>query len=423
MLWARQRWVHDLANTNNSDAATTSLQALPSELVLMIALQLPLSDAASFALVDHRLSVLIGPTYWPRLRKSAVSTGHREQFLSTLARDLPSWFYCHSCLHLHPRDRVGLPGPLNQPSKQLLCFLTSYDAPLSLLMHVSGVLSFYRFAFHHLQLAMLRHYLGPAYGISTNELSFLQIDEFGGSERGGGITTLLSVDARVCARPARLCLRLQTWVVLHTRDQDLALEKSKCVWVCGHLVAHKDELLQLIGSSLDEYSTRAEEPQRPKTLECRSCKFVFQLEILDTVSDGLAVVITKWLDLGSGLTPMDPKWGRFAAAYKFGRQESGQAGEAEQCMIDFEKEEGMVLQALTARNASYLIDQQYKYTISKRYCGGWILQADQRMYWYHRIEILFSTHWLKIQFWFLLLLWTIYCAVTGWKDWKNSRTT
>lgn len=30
--------------------------------------------------------------------------------------------------------------------------------------------------------------------------------------------------------------------------------------------------------------------------------FCFQLEISDTVSDGLAIVITKWLDLGSGLT-------------------------------------------------------------------------------------------------------------------------
>lgn len=389
----------------------------------MIALQLPLSDAASFAFVDHRLSVLIGPSYWPRLRNSAVATGHREQFLNTLARYLPSWFYCHSCSHLHPRDRVGPPGPLNRPSKKLLCFLTSYDAPLSLLTHVSGGFSFYSFAFHPLQLAMLRHYLGPAYGISTNELSFLQVDEFGGSERGGEITTLLPVDARVCARPARLCLRLQTWVVLHTRDQDLALEKSKCLWVCRHLVADKDELLQLIGSSLDEYSTRAEEPQRPNSLECRSCKFVFQLEVLDTISDGLAIVITKWLDLGSGLTPMDPKWRGFVAPFEVSHQESRQPGEAEKCMMDFEKEEGMVQQALTTRNASYLFDRRYKDTISKRYCGGWILQANQRMRWYNRLEILFSSYWLEIQFLSLLLLWTMYCAVIGWRNWKNSCTT
>ena len=299
------------------------------------------------------------------------------------------------------------------------------DAPLSLLLHVSGNFFFYRFTLIHLQLAMLRHYLGPAYGISTDELSFLQIDDFGGSERGGKITTLLSVDARVCARPARLYLRLQAWAVLHTRDQDLALEKSKCVSVCIHLMAKDSsgELAQVIESSLDEYIKRVQKPQGPNLHRCRYCRLIYQLQVLDTVSDGLAVVITMWLDLGSGLTPMDPKWNGFAVGYQSIHQESEQAGEAERRMIDFEKEEGMVLQALTARNASYLIDQRYKYTISKRYCRAWILQAGQRMYWYHRLEILLSSHWLKIQFWFLLLLWTIYCAVTGWNNWKISRTT
>ena len=374
----------------------------------MIALQLPLSDAASFASVNHRLSVLIGPTYWPRLCKTAVATGHREQFLSTLARDLPSWFYCHSCSHLHPRDRVGPPGPLNQPSKRLPCFPTSSYAPLSLLMHVSGGIFFYSFTFHHLQLAMLRHHLGSGYGISTNELSFISVDDFGESEPGGKITALLSVDARVCAQPARLCLRIQTWAVLHTRDQDMALEKSKCVWVCCHSATNNDELLQLIRLSLDEHSTRAEKTQRPNFLKCRSCNFVSQLEVLDTVSDGLAVVITKWLDLGSGLTPMDPKWRIFAAAFQVGHQESEEAGEAEQCMMDFEKEEELGQQALTARNASYLIDQRYKNIISKRFYGVWILkQADQRMH---------SYHWLDILFLSLGLLWTILCAVIGWKN-------
>ncbi|KAK0517093.1 hypothetical protein JMJ35_000248 [Cladonia borealis] len=117
LLWSRQRSVHDLVEANHPDATASGLQNLPSELLQMIALHLPLADAASFALVDCRLSMLIGPPYWPRLRASAVITGHREQFLSTLARDLPSWFYCHSCSRLHPRDRIRPPGPFNQPSK------------------------------------------------------------------------------------------------------------------------------------------------------------------------------------------------------------------------------------------------------------------------------------------------------------------
>ena len=263
LLWSRHRSVNDLADANQPDATASCLRTLPSELLQMIALQLSLSDAASFALINCRLSMLIGPTYWHRLRTSAVIQGHREQFLSTLARDLPSWFYCHSCSHLHPRDRVGPPGPFNQPSKPLWCVQRDDLGPY---VHVNGGFSCYRFNFHHLQLVMLRHYLGPGYGISTDELSFIQVSESRESEPRDRITTLLSVEARVCEKPARLRLRLQTWAVLHTRLPDLALERSKCVWVCHHLVADEGEMFQLIESSLDEYSTRSERPREPNVI-------------------------------------------------------------------------------------------------------------------------------------------------------------
>ena len=354
----------------------------------MIALHLPLADAASFALVDCRLSMLIGPPYWPRLRASAVTTSHREQFLSTLARDLPSWFFCHSCSRLHPRDRIRPPGPFNQPSKPLMCFEDSFKHQLSQYMYISGRLTFYMFNFHHLQLVMLRHYLGPSYGISTNQLSFMQVSEFDESEPGVQMTTLTSVEARVCPQPARLCLRIQTSAVMHTKVLELALERSKCLCVCRHLVAKKGELSRLIESSLDEYSTRSEKPREAGQHMCHYCNVVFQLQVLDTVSDGLAIVITKWLDLGPGLTPMDPKWSILADRFHGGDQEQEQARQAENCRTDFEKEEGMTQQAHTLRNLSYLNDRRYKGTKWKRCCGDWILQADQHMHLPHWSVIL-----------------------------------
>ena len=158
LLWSCHRSVNDLADANQPDPPTSSLRSLPPELLQMIALQLPLSDAASFALIDCRLSMLLGPTYWPYLRTSAMVPRHREQFLSTLARDIPSWFHCHSCSSLHPRDRVGPPGPFNQPSKPLWCVRNS-GGDLGMYMHVSGGISWYRFNFHHVQLVMLHRYL------------------------------------------------------------------------------------------------------------------------------------------------------------------------------------------------------------------------------------------------------------------------
>ena len=274
-------------------------------------------------------------------------------------------------------------------------------------MYVSGGLSWYTFNFHHLQLVMLRHYLGPGYGISTNELSFIQVSESGESELRGQITTLFSVEARVCREPARLCLRIQNWVVLHTRILDLALERSKCVWVCLHLRAEKGEMFQLIESSLDENSTRLERLRAPKRHRCRRCNFVFQLEVSDTVCDSLAIVITKWLDLGSGLTPMDPKWRILASAFQDGDNRSEQVIEAEKCRVDFEKEEGMMQQALTLRNASYLSGQRYKHTMNNWFHGEWILQAGQRIHLYNWPDILLRS---------LGLLGLIIYAVIGWRS-------
>lgn len=92
LLSFRHRSVHDSVDADQPDVIDSSLRTLPSELLQMIALQFPLPDVANFALINRRLSTLIGPTYWPRLRTSAVIPAHREQFLSTVTRDLPCWF-------------------------------------------------------------------------------------------------------------------------------------------------------------------------------------------------------------------------------------------------------------------------------------------------------------------------------------------
>ena len=339
----------------------------------MIAFELPLPDAANFALVNRRLSMLIGPTYWPRLRTRSIIVpgGSREQFLDTLTRDLPSWFYCHSCSRLHPPDRIDIPGPLDELSTSL-CPTAGLFYPYS-----DGAYPDYRLYFHHLQLVMRRHYLGPGYGISTDDLSFVRVNELGESELGDRRTTLLSVEARVCTEPARLSLHIQRWTVLHTNVLELAVERAKCVGVCIHHSAEEGEIFQLARSSLEEYLTRSEGSREPKRRGCDQCKFVYQLEILDTGSDGLAIVITKWLDLGSGLTPLDPKW-RFHDLLTEEDDGLDYAGDSERCRVDFEKEGGLTHHGITLRNASHLSEQQYRKTMNKMFARKWILQARRR---------------------------------------------
>lgn len=254
---------------------------------------------------------------------------------------------------------------------------------------------------------MRRHYLGPGYGISTDDLSFMQVNELGESELRGRRTTLFSVEARVCTEPARLYLHIQRWAVLHTNVLELAIERAKCVRVCIHHDAEESEMFQLIISSLDEYLTRSEGPREPKRRICHRCKFIYQLEVLDTGSDGLTIVITKWLDLGSGLTPLDQKW-RFLTELTREDDRTDHAGDAERCRLEFEKEEGLKQHAITLRNASYLSKQQYRKTMNKISAGVWILQAGRRRNLYDWLAILSLS--------LLLGGWTLYCAVIGWQD-------
>ena len=164
-----------------------------------------------------------------------------------------------------------------------------------------------------------------------------QVNEYGESEPRVRITTLSAGEAQRCAEPARLCLRLQNWAGQHARGLDLALERSKYLWVRGHLVADEGEMTRLIGSSLDECSIRSERSREPKPHRCRRCNVVVQLEVLYTVSDGPATVFTKWLDLGSGSTPMDPKWRVLTAAFQDGDNVNEHAREADRCRLDLEK--------------------------------------------------------------------------------------
>ena len=290
----------------------------------MIAAELPLPDAANFALINRRLSMLIGPTYWSRLRIGAGPPGQRERFLHTFARDLPSWFYCHSRSHLHRLDRHRSPLLFDEPSNAegrlhpLWCELYIY----------------YRVLYHHVQLVMQRCYLGLGYGISTDDLSFVQVNVFGESKLTGRRTTLFSVEARVCTEPTRLCLRLQRWTVLHTHVLELAVERAKCAWLCIHNNAERGEFSQLIPSSLDEYFIRSEGV--PKRRICRRCQYVYQLEVVDTGRYGPAIVTTKWVDLGPWLIPLThiPRW-RFD---NMTGDRTHLASDAERCRVEFNRE-------------------------------------------------------------------------------------
>ena len=75
-------------------------------------------------------------------------------------------------------------------------------------MDVHRRLSHYHFRFPHMQLAMKRHNYGPDYGICTESLSLTEVQIDDDAYKKDQITTLLSVEARICREPVNLVLRI-----------------------------------------------------------------------------------------------------------------------------------------------------------------------------------------------------------------------
>jgi hypothetical protein len=88
----------------------------------------------------------------------------------------------------------------------------------------------------------------------------------------------------------------------------MMLSKAKFVIMSDHITAHSSEISRLTESQLDGRCTELDCRVDPDVRRCRYCNTDFQVEIKEIGEKDLALVITKWLDLGSGSTPMGTRW-------------------------------------------------------------------------------------------------------------------
>jgi hypothetical protein len=373
LLLPRQR----SPNANEHENSGRNLINLPPEILQMITEHLSPIDTASLVLCNHALLRALGNRHWSSLRPGKDNEEYRELFLTTLTRDLPGHFFCHHCSSLHLRDDLGPPGPALQPENRLLCVKKQPGPDLWRCVRAHPSISWYRFAFPHLQLAMKRHHHGPGHGVSTESLSFTEVQVSGDEDEAERVTTLLSVEARISPEPISLCLRIQQWALISSTKRDIILSKTKFVMICDHMTTRSSEISRLIESKLEPRRTEFECRICPDVLKCRYCNTDFQVEIKDFGDEGLALVITKWLDLGSGLTPMDTRWRVHLARDK--AAELGALGEAGDVRLRFESEPGLSQDSLSCQNASYLISKRFMSAMDRWNNRTWILQAGKRL--------------------------------------------
>lgn len=342
---------------------------LPLELLFYIVDFLSPQDVAALALCSKAFRNALGNSHW-----TSLSQTEREAFLKSLARDWPSYYFCHNCRSLHPLRLLKPPAPRNWTADRGVCVdmvgdMATWEYFRAISFHIPN----YKLSFSHVQLAMARHYQGPKYGIPVHALGFTGVQICRPwRER---LTILTSMEARVCSQPTSLCLRSQLWTVLLPHQP--AIDTLSQMPLCIHLYADSPELSSYIKLQVSEG------PDNLKNLEnilqntpspvliCRLCRVHFQVEMCDLGEDGKAVVVTKWLDTGAGLTPDDPNWQIFGYV---GLNSPHGHPEAKGVDSRFEDLPGLSKQSLLSLNASYLRRRRYEKVMKHPSPHEWYLE-------------------------------------------------
>ncbi|KAJ5116471.1 hypothetical protein N7456_000819 [Penicillium angulare] len=316
-----------------------NLTDLPPELVLDICDFLSPAQIVCLALCNHGLMGLLFPkgpkALNDRLPKGPFGdmTNERSLLLTMLSIDLPQYYVCCICSQLHLWSTVDLPGYYSHlkcfPQKNssqleakqcwLLCqpFKAEFYAPCS----------FYEFHFVHLQLMMRRFRHGPSYGLSPDTALYAEVNLYPLPSLKGShiesfslpgpadelfdkshVTHIFSAEARVYQKAPSLVLRLQSIGMVSREFAPMLIPKKQIsISLCNHFRFNSNpETSDTLKAPIEAYWANG-------TLgvyqgKCRKCNTEYEIQVREANTDDVTLTITRWADLGPGLTPKDMRW-------------------------------------------------------------------------------------------------------------------
>ncbi|PIG84241.1 F-box domain protein [Aspergillus arachidicola] len=207
--------------------------------------------------------------------------------------------------------------------------------------------------------------------VCSDSLAYVEIQLLQNS-----ITTLVSFDVQI-VRASSLCLRIQTWILAKELPSKLVEEK----WICVHISMGDPHILEIVRAAWDS-AMESSPGRRPvlDTYRCVACRLDYQIDATTCGTAGIALIVTKWLDLGPGLDPTDVRWTRhLIGSLSLRMQEMATLNS--DVRSQFERETVFPLDDLTGRNRSLLEDRGYVRKTDWWYNGCWILQANKRLPW------------------------------------------
>jgi len=202
----------------------------------------------------------------------------------------------------------------------------------------------YKLYHHHVHLAMKRHLYGAPHGIPLSSLRFTEFEPVRFPDYPP-YSTMLSTDARIVSND--LLLRIQHWILLPTRDHT-SFPHGSLANFCPHLSSSNPR--SKLYSNIAHVLAHLGDPTLALYADtCSFCAADFELRASDFGPKGNAFIATRWLNLGAGLSPTDPKWTRHIMYWVSSPEEP--PGSVRQAFEAAEGSEGLSVQLLTEQNA------------------------------------------------------------------------
>ncbi|KAJ5248478.1 hypothetical protein N7524_012438 [Penicillium chrysogenum] len=222
---------------------------------------------------------------------------------------------------------------------------------------------------------MRRFYSDSQYGISTDALSFTEVaNEFVEGDRVLKPTTLFSVEAQICPKAPSLYLRIQDVVSMKDMrllgDDKYYEEVEKEYFAALPICKHQQKTMGMQSIPRDVLTHECS--------NCSDCNTDWEIELFENRPSGhVTMVMTRYIDLGPGLSLDDPRWGVHAWT----------EWEESVCKLDskymissprhtFEALTDTSLEDLTSRNLSYLENERYQTVMvpgPRSWSHSWVL--------------------------------------------------
>ena len=266
---------------------TPNLGKLPLELLQHIASYLNPESAACFTLCSKSLLRAIGNEHWSELRVNDQD-GSRQNFLTTLQKDLRQWLFCYHCEKLHP---------FNLKPDSPTTWRFREEPPCTETDGITYFLPMFGIRFQYAQMIMKLHHLGVNDNIYLNSLSYAK-NSFQHP------IPYAHTSARIANN--NLLVKLE-WRILLRQGEDSERVGRLSPDVCSHWrsLLHDDNVLTIVRSQLDRGPNSCSGMR-----QCQQCWTEFVLACVDCnqAPGGLAVYITAWKDFGPCDTPFDVRW-------------------------------------------------------------------------------------------------------------------